>query len=96
MKYWMRFIQRYRFTFQHSHDLYDRFQKNGQNWAANPRDPEPLKRRIQCAEDISPENASGVMRTFTLTLNFINAAEVHHRVRNWRRSELDTALDTRW
>jgi len=77
-----------------AHDLYERFRKHGQNRAANPSDPEPLKKMIQCAKDISPENALGVMRTFALALNLINAAEVHHRVRNLRRSELEAAFDT--
>ena len=30
-----------------AHDFYQRFRKHGQNWAANPSDPEPLKRMIQ-------------------------------------------------
>jgi len=34
------------------------------------------------------------MRTFTLALNLINAAELHHRLRSVRRSELEASLDT--
>lgn len=44
---------------------------------------------IKCSKDINPENALGVMRTFALALNLINAAEVHHRLRNLRRTELE-------
>ena len=33
------------------------------------------------------------MRTFTLALNLINAAELHHRLRSVRRSELEASLD---
>jgi len=49
---------------------------------------------IQFAKDISPDNSLGVMHTFALTLNLINVTELHHRVRNLRRSELEAALDT--
>jgi phosphoenolpyruvate carboxylase len=44
---------------------------------------------IRCAKDISPENALGVMRTFALALNLVNAAEVCHRLRGLRRKDLD-------
>ena len=47
---------------------------------------------IKCAKDISPENVLGVMRTFALALNLINAAEVNHRLRNLRRSELEADM----
>jgi len=65
-----------------AHDLYERLWKHSQNRAGNQSDPEPHKRMIQCAKNISPENSLGVMRTFALALNLINAFEVHHRVRN--------------
>lgn len=44
---------------------------------------------IRCAKDISPENALGVMRTFALALNLVNAAEVCHRLRGLRKKDLD-------
>ncbi len=65
------------------------FSTIGLNRATNPDDPEPLQRMIRCAKDISPENALGVMRTFALALNLINAAEVCHRLRGLRRTDLD-------
>jgi len=71
------------------HDLYTRFRRHGLNRATNPDDPEPLQRMIRCAKDISPENALGVMRTFALALNLVNAAEVCHRLRGMRRKDLD-------
>jgi phosphoenolpyruvate carboxylase len=44
-------------------------------------DKDALTRMIQCGIKITPEDAMGVSRAFTQTLNLINAAEVHHRMR---------------
>jgi len=71
------------------HDLYTRFRRHGLNRATNPDDPEPLQQMIRCAKDINPENALGVMRTFALALNLVNAAEVCHRLRGLRRSDAE-------
>jgi hypothetical protein len=77
------------------HDLYTKFRTHGQNRATANGNADSqqthLDHMIQCAKDISPEHALGVMRTFGLALNLINAAEVHHRVRTLRRSELEAA-----
>jgi phosphoenolpyruvate carboxylase len=70
------------------HDLYTRFRRHGLSRATNPEDPEPLQRMITCAKDITPENALGVMRTFALALNLLNAAEVCHRLRGLRQPDL--------
>jgi phosphoenolpyruvate carboxylase len=40
---------------------------------------------IACASNISPSNCLGVVRAFTQTLNLVNAAEVHHRMRVLRQ-----------
>lgn len=39
------------------------------------------------AYDISPHDALGVMKTFSIALNLVNAAEVHHRMRLVRKNE---------
>lgn len=43
---------------------------------------------INCGNKISPENALGVTRAFTQTLNLINAAENHHRMRILRENDI--------
>ena len=70
------------------HAIFTRFRQHGLNRAEDINDPEPLKRMIQCAKDLTPENALGVMRCFSVALNLINAAEVHHRNRLLRQYEL--------
>lgn len=47
-------------------------------------DPAPLEKMIKEAQMLSPEEALGVMRTFSLALNMVNSAEVQHRLRNIR------------
>lgn len=50
-------------------------------------DPDALAHMIDCARRISPRDALGVTRALTQTLNLVNAAEVHHRVRQLRESD---------
>ena len=49
--------------------------------ARSNNDREALSRMVQCGIKITPDDAMGVTRAFTQTLNLINAAEVHHRMR---------------
>lgn len=69
------------------YDYYTRFRKLGMERAANPDDTEPFELMKQLAIDISPRDCLGVMKTFCIALNLVNAAEVHHRMRLIRDSE---------
>ena len=74
------------------HDIFTRFRQHGLNRAGDIDDPEPLRLMVQCAKDLTSESALGVMRCFSVALNLINSAEVHHRNRLLKQYEL--AADT--
>jgi hypothetical protein len=72
------------------YDLYTTFRKHGMDRAAlamNANDDavansiESFEAMKTLARDITPRDAKGVMKTFGIALNLVNAAEVHHRVR---------------
>mmetsp|Transcript_54586 Transcript_54586/g.115958 ORF Transcript_54586/g.115958 Transcript_54586/m.115958 type:complete len:1033 (+) Transcript_54586:269-3367(+) len=63
------------------YDYYTRFRQHGMDRAANPDDAHPFEEMKRLAEDITPNEARGVMKTFSIALNLVNAAEVHHRMR---------------
>jgi hypothetical protein len=71
------------------YDLYTTFRKHGMNRAALTGDDESdvadskasFEAMRTLARDISPRGARGVMKTFGIALNLVNAAEVHHRMR---------------
>ena len=71
------------------YDLYTRFRELGMERAANPDDAEQpgFDEMKLLARDISPQDALGVMKTFSIALNLVNAAEVHHRMRLVRESD---------
>lgn len=69
------------------YDYYTRFRKLGMDRAADPDDPEPFQLMKQLAIDINPRDTLGVMKTFCIALNLVNAAEVHHRMRLIRDNE---------
>ena len=69
------------------YDYYTRFRKLGMDRAANPDETEPFECMKQLAIDINPRDTLGVMKTFSIALNLVNAAEVHHRMRLIRESE---------
>ena len=71
------------------YDLYTRFRQHGMDRAANPDDPEQIsfEEMKKLAIDISPSDGLGVMKTFSIALNLVNAAEVHHRMRLVRENE---------
>jgi phosphoenolpyruvate carboxylase len=76
------------------HDLYDKLRKFGLKRAAdllddNASSTEALKQMIDLAEELSAKEALGVMRTFSMALNLVNAAEVHHRLRLVQRVDSD-------
>jgi len=47
-----------------------------------------LGKMIEYVSSISADNALGLCRAFTQTLNLINAAEVHHRMRRLRNIDI--------
>ena len=79
------------------HDLYTRFRAHAKRREAAGHlagvegpghDEEAFKKMIDCSTKISTDNALGVVRAFTQTLNLINAAEVHHRMRLLRNADI--------
>ena len=79
------------------HDLYTRFRAHAKRREAAGHlagvegpghDEEAFKKMIDCSSKISTDNALGVVRAFTQTLNLINAAEVHHRMRLLRNADI--------
>ena len=71
------------------YDIFTRFREHGTNRQKDVNDQAPLERMIQCAKDLSNEHALGVMRCFSIALNLVNSAEVHHRMRVLRELELE-------
>lgn len=70
-------------------EYYSRFRKLGMDRAANPDDATSFEDMKSLAQDVTPEDALGVMKTFSIALNLVNAAEVHHRMRLEREGEKD-------
>jgi len=70
------------------YDLYTQLRKHGIDRAADPDDTEAFEAMKKLSFDISPSDALGVMRIFSIALNLVNAAEVHHRLRVTRNTEL--------
>ena len=46
----------------------------------------------QMAHEVTPAEARDVMKTFSIALNLVNAAEVHHRMRLVRMNEDEAAM----
>lgn len=64
------------------YELYTEFR--GHALSRSKGDKKSLSKMLLLGSKISPENGLGVARAFTQTLNLINAAEVHHRMRRLR------------
>ena len=64
------------------YEIFNEFRKHALARAAG--DKTALSKMVTLASSIGPEKALGVTRAFTQTLNLINAAEVHHRMRRLR------------
>lgn len=82
------------------YDLYTTFRRHGMDRAALAPDAdegevadsiESFEAMRTLARDISPHDARGVMKTFGIALNLVNAAEVHHRVRLVRTMAVDVS-----
>ena len=74
------------------HNLYEDFRRWGLERSAadvghkeDGSNLEALQKMIQAAELLTPSEALGVTRTFSVMLNLVNAAEVHHRRRMIRQ-----------
>lgn len=67
------------------HDLYCKMRQYGLERASdlvdNTSSTEALQKMITLAQELNAQDALGVMRTFSMALNLVNAAEVHHRLR---------------
>jgi phosphoenolpyruvate carboxylase len=71
------------------YDLYERYRAHALR-REHSDDQEALQNMIQCSLKITPDDAFGVVRAFTQTLNLINSAEVHHRMRLLRNADIVT------
>ena len=77
----------------HVHELYTRLRKHGLDRANDPNNKSAFEDMKKLAFEISPVDALGVMRIFSLALNLVNCAEVHHKTRSLRRHEMEGHLD---
>ena len=73
------------------YDLYTQLRKHGIDRAADPNNTEAFEKMKKLSFDISPQDALGVMRVFSVALNLVNAAEVHHRMRVMRQTEFEAS-----
>ncbi len=73
----------------HVHELYTKFRKHGLDRASDPNNVQAFQQMKKLARDISPIDALGIMRVFSLALNLVNAAEVHHKLRVMKEHELN-------
>lgn len=70
------------------YDLYTQLRKHGIDRASDPNNTEAFQLMKKLSFDISPQDALGVMRVFSIALNLINSAEVHHKLRTMRKEEM--------
>lgn len=75
------------------HDLYCKMRQFGLERASdlvdNTSSAEALQKMIDLAQTLDAHDALGVMRTFSMALNLVNAAEVHHRLRLVESDDLE-------
>jgi len=72
------------------YEVYKELRRYGLERAANPdKAMDELEKMIQCAERLSAGDIRDVMFTFSIALNLVNAAEVHHRLRRLRLEEIE-------
>mmetsp|Transcript_30732 Transcript_30732/g.68934 ORF Transcript_30732/g.68934 Transcript_30732/m.68934 type:complete len:1031 (-) Transcript_30732:250-3342(-) len=70
-------------------ELYEQFKAKSLTRAgSSSTDESALDWMVAKVKDLSPEDALGLVRAFTQTLNLINAAEVTHRLRLLRASDV--------
>jgi len=66
-------------------ELYREFRGYGLDRAEDVNNQEALQRMIQRASELTADQAVGVTRSFSIMLNLVNSAEVHHRQRVTRQ-----------
>lgn len=76
------------------YDLYTQLRQHGIDRAADPDNTVSFQAMKKLSFDISPVDALGVMRVFSIALNLVNAAEVHHRLRDMRRTEMEASRNS--
>ncbi|KAL7561881.1 hypothetical protein ACA910_014256 [Epithemia clementina (nom. ined.)] len=77
-----------------AHDLYEHFRQLGLERAQAIDNAKPLQQMVASAERLTAKEAVGVVRIFSIMLNLVNAAEVHHRFRNLRKYALADGNDS--
>jgi len=77
----------------HVYDLYTQLREQGIDRANDPDDTAAFEAMKKLSLHISPDDALGVMRVFSIALNLVNAAEVHHRLRVMRNTELEASKE---
>jgi len=70
------------------YELYNKLRKHGLDRAADPNNVQAFEEMKKLVRVVSPTDALGIMRVFSVALNLVNAAEVHHRLRAMRENEL--------
>jgi len=82
------------------HDLYKQLRQYGIDRAYELNDgldstdgTRALEKMTFLAKQLDADEALGVMRTFSMALNLVNAAEVHHNVRIMKVREIDLHSD---
>jgi phosphoenolpyruvate carboxylase len=69
------------------HALYESFRELGMKRNSDMDNTQALNAMVQAARKLKPAQAVGVTRTFSIMLNLVNAAEVHHRFRRLQQNE---------
>mmetsp|Transcript_2136 Transcript_2136/g.2901 ORF Transcript_2136/g.2901 Transcript_2136/m.2901 type:complete len:988 (+) Transcript_2136:165-3128(+) len=75
----------------HVHELYNTLRAHGIERASDVNNVVAFEKMKKLARDVSPSDALGIMRVFSLALNLVNAAEVHHRLRSMKDHESSTS-----
>lgn len=70
-----------------SYKLYEEFRHYGLSRAGDPNNEDALKKMIQRAAELTADQAVVVTRSFSIMLNLVNSAEVHHRQRVTRQHD---------
>lgn len=69
------------------HDYYEEFRQYGLDRASDPNNEQSLQKMIRRASELTADQLVGVTRTFSIMLNLVNSAEVHHRQRVTRQHD---------
>ena len=75
------------------HNLYNELRNLGLKRASDVNEIQAFQQMKKLSRDISPSDALGILRVFSVALNLVNAAEVHHKLRVMRDMELKAGED---